>query len=199
MGYTDDSAGFNGGTSLSLISADFAKMIKRLQSTMQQAITDIINLLLIDKKQSQYINKFSIHMLEPMTEEDKNRQENLSSEIQLTSDVMNLVSDIDNQSIKFKILKAMLSNTITNTEVIDLIQQEIDSLDEEQEESEEDENLNFDADEMESNENESESGSSLNDFAMEQPVENENQPEETMTELPNMNDLGMNFADSTQF
>jgi len=200
MGYTDDAAGFNGGTSLSLISADFAKMIKRLQSTMEQAITDIINLLLIDKKQSKYINKFSIHMMTPMTEEDKNRQENLSSEIQLTSDVMNLVSDIDNQSVKFKILKALLSNTITNTEVIDLLQQEIDNLDaeqvEESEESIEDENLNFDI------ENSNDDGESINDFAMEKTnsePENQSNETETVSELPNMNDLGMDFADSTQF
>jgi len=157
-------------------------------------------LLWIDKKQSKYINKFSIHMMTPMTEEDKNRQENLSSEIQLTSDVMNLVSDIDNQSVKFKILKALLSNTITNTEVIDLLQQEIDNLDaeqvEESEESIEDENLNFDI------ENSNDDGESINDFAMEKTnsePENQSNETETVSELPNMNDLGMDFADSTQF
>jgi len=30
MGSTDDSTGFNGGTALSLISASFAKMVKRI-------------------------------------------------------------------------------------------------------------------------------------------------------------------------
>lgn len=204
MGFTDDAAGFNGGTSLSLISADFAKMIKRLQTTMTQAITDIINLLLIDKKQTQYINKFSIHMLEPMTEEDKNRQENMSSEIQLTSDVMSLVGDIDDPIVKFKMLKAMLANTITNSEVLDLLQQQIDKLEADAEEaagegdeSGDDLDMDFGDEDLSMGDESGGESSDLNQMALggssEQPSEGGSE------ELPNMNDLGMNFADSTQF
>ena len=125
MGDTDDSTGFNGGSALSLISSSFAKMVKRIQTTVIQSITDMINLLLLDKGQSDYIGKYSIHMVEPMTEEDRNRQENLSSEIQMASDIMNLLGDINDPVIKLKMLKALLSNSITNDEVMDLIQQQM--------------------------------------------------------------------------
>lgn len=216
MGDTDDSTGFNGGTSLSLISAKYAKRVKKIQAAMCQLVTDIINLMLIDKNQTKYINKFSIHMLEPMTEEEKNRQENLSSEIQMVSDVMNLVSDIDDPIIKLKMLKALLSGSITNTEVINLIQEQIDKLEQEaeenqveEEETEEDVDLNFDND---YNVN-VDTTSSFNDMATqgfeapsEEPTNTEIAAETTTAgaeeqigELPNMNDIGLDFADSTQF
>ena len=46
---TGDSTGFNGGTSLSLISARYAKMVKRIQNIICQMVTDAINIILIDK------------------------------------------------------------------------------------------------------------------------------------------------------
>ena len=218
MGVTDDSTGFNGGTSLSLISAKYAKRVKKIQQAMINMITDLINLLLVQKKQTKYINKFSIQMLKPMTEEEKNRQENLSSEIQMVSDVMNLTQDIEDPIIKLKMLKALLSNSITNTEVIDLIQEQIDALeaqieegnnpDDEEKSSDEDMDLNFDNDYHVSGGNNFNDDAS--DFASEFGGEEETGGEETATEepastggetvqLPSMNDIGLDFADSTQF
>ena len=126
FGDTDDGAGFNGGQSLSIISSRYAKMIKRIQNTMIQAITDIINLQLIDRKLDNYVNKFSIHMLPPTTQEEIDRRDNLSSKVQLSSDIMNMLADIQDPPTRLKILKSLLSNIITDGEIIDLIQQEID-------------------------------------------------------------------------
>ena len=72
---TDDSTGFNGGTSLSIISSRYAKSVKRIQNTLIQMITDAINLMLLDKGLDSYINKFTIHMLTPSTQEEIDRQE----------------------------------------------------------------------------------------------------------------------------
>ena len=47
---------------------------------------------------------------------------------------MRMVDGIEDEVIKLKILKALLSNAITNTEVIDLIQEQIDALELAQEE-----------------------------------------------------------------
>jgi len=181
---------------------------------MKQTITDMINVLLYDKQQTQYINKFSINMVGPMTEEDKNRQENLSSEIQVASDVMNLLGDIDDPVIKLKLLKALLSSCITNEEVIELIQEQIDELEAEQEGSEEssseEQDINIDfSDEGESSSSDFSGG--LNDFAsdgldlgneapsVETSVPEENGGEETVSGLPSMNEIGLDFADTTQF
>ena len=196
MGDTDDSTGFNGGTALSLTSAKYAKRIKKIQQVIIQMITDIVNLMLIDKKQTSYINKFSIHMLEPMTEEQKNRQENLSSEIQVVNDVMGLLSDMEDQVLKLKALKAMLSNVITNAEVIDLIQEQIDNIELQLEAQEEQE-------EEVSQESNMDLGIDLGEepAPSEQSAEFEEEPQEFggSEELPSMNEIGMNFADSAEF
>ena len=65
FGDTDDSAGFNGGESLSLISSRYAKMVKRIQNVICQIVTDIVNLMLIDKHLTKYVNKFTIRMQNP--------------------------------------------------------------------------------------------------------------------------------------
>ena len=130
FGDTDDAAGFNGGTSLSLISSRYAKMVKRIQNTMVQALTDAINIMLLDKGLDTYINKFTIHMLPPTTQEEIDRRDNLSNKVSIVNDIMNNLNDVEDTSLRLKILKSLLSNTITDNEVIDLIQEQIDLLDE---------------------------------------------------------------------
>lgn len=106
FGFTEDGAGFNGGQSLSIISSRYAKTIKRIQNTMVQTLTDAINLILIDKGLPHYINEFTLNMLPPTTQEDNDRRESLYNKVQLTQDIMNLVStDIDDRVTKLKVLK----------------------------------------------------------------------------------------------
>ena len=150
MGDTDDATGFNGGTSLSIVSSRYAKTIKRIQATMCQALTDTINILLIDRGLDNYVNKFSIHMQPPVTQEELDKRDNTSSKIQISDDVMRMVDGIEDEIIKLKILKALLSNAITNTEVIDLIQEQIDALELAQEEElnqDDNDDMNFGDDE----------------------------------------------------
>lgn len=147
MGDTDDSTGFNGGTSLSIVSSRYAKTVKRIQSAMCQALTDAVNILLIDRGLDNYVNKFSICMQPPVTQEELDKRDNTSSKVQLSSDVMNLVDGIEDEIVKLKILKALLSHAITNTEVIDLLQQQIDDLELQQaEESTPDDDLDMGGD-----------------------------------------------------
>lgn len=128
FGFVDDAAGFSGGQSLSIISSRYAKMIKRIQNTMCQMITDMINLILLDTHNEQYINNFTIRMLAPTTQEEIDRRENIVGKIGLISDVMNNLGDIENSETKLKILKTLLSSAINAPEVIQLIQEEIDGI-----------------------------------------------------------------------
>lgn len=140
---TEDSTGFNGGTSLSIISSRYAKMIKRIQNTMIQAITDAINLMLIDKGLDSYVNKFTLHMLNPTTQEEIDRRENISGKIQLTTDIMNMLGDmIDDNKSKIKVLKSLLSNILDNSEITEVLDAELEKLEEEEkEQSEETEDI----------------------------------------------------------
>ena len=126
FGRVDDAAGFSGGTSLSIISSRYAKMIKRIQNVIIQMLTDAINLILIDTDNQEYINKFKLRMLAPTTQEEVDRRDNVSSKVGLVSDIMNSLTDVEDVNTRLKILKSLLSDTLTNTEVISLIQDQID-------------------------------------------------------------------------
>ena len=128
FGKTSDGAGFNGGTSLAIQSSQYAKRIKFIQVVVIQMVTDIINLMLIDKGLDSYVNKFTLRMQSPTTQEQIDRQENQSSKIRIVSDVMSQLTEVENVTIKLKILKSLLAGTVTDNEVITLIQQQIDEL-----------------------------------------------------------------------
>jgi hypothetical protein len=136
LGDTEDSTGFNGGSSLSLISSRYAKSVKRIQNAYIQCITDAINLMLLDRGLYDYINRFTIRMQAPTTQEEKDRKDNMSSAINNIQSVMNLLDMVEDSQTKLEILKSLLSNTINNPSVIQSIQDEIDKIEEDGEESE---------------------------------------------------------------
>lgn len=132
FGNTEDSAGFNGGTSLSIISSRYAKMIKRIQNTIIQAVTDAINLMLIDKGLDSYVNEFTLHMQIPTTQEEIDRRESQSNKVQLVSDIMNMLSDIEDTTARVKILKSLLSTIVDDNEIMTIVQDYIDKQETEQ-------------------------------------------------------------------
>ena len=203
---TDDSTGFNGGTSLSVISSRYAKMIKRIQNTVCQAITDIINLMLLDSGLDNYVNNFTIRMQSPTTQEEKDRSENTSTRVGLISDIMNLLADIESPITKLKVLKSMLASAVTNTEVTTLLADEIKKL-----ESDEQEQITEESDLEDADLSDTEGAS---EFDLNQPldlssestpsasVETEVTPEvetSTSSELPSANDLGLDLTSPENF
>ena len=134
FGITDDSTGFNGGTSLTLISSKYAKRVKRIQNALIQMCTDLINLMLIDKGFDNRVNTFTLKMQSPTTQEEKDRKENEANTVNMIRDIMDLIGDIETPTTKLEILKALLSSVITDSTVIGLIQEEIDRLEQGEEE-----------------------------------------------------------------
>ena len=197
---TDDSTGFNGGTSLTIISSRYAKMIKRIQNTLIQAITDAINLMLLDKGLDNYINEFTIHMLPPSTQVEIDRRDNISGKIQLTSDIMNMIAEIEDPAAKLKILKALLGNVIDDTEVLEVIQEQINKLEEEGNIEETEEPVDdIPIDDMDTDFNPGMSSSGFNnDLLNDQPettaeTESEDSGEETI--LPTPDELGVDMSE----
>lgn len=202
-----DSAGFSGGQSLSIISSRYAKSVKRIQNTFIQAITDIINIRLIDKGLTNYINKFEIRMQSPTTQEDIDRRDNTSSKVQIASDIMNLTSSIEDSATKLKILKSLLSNVLNDSEVVQLIQEEIDKLETSSEEetdvdkedndmeeiSNQPLNLNSEANDAVTKDNATEEEAPIDNG---EPLDIDNEPKEE-TILPNISDIGIDFTQNT--
>ena len=119
--HTDDSTGFNGGESLAQISSRYAKRVKRIQDTIIQTLTDAINIILIDRDLDNYVNKFTLKMQPPTTSEEVAKRETMANRVQLTSDIMNNLGDIEDPVTKLKILKSLFSEYLNNTEVVELI------------------------------------------------------------------------------
>ena len=197
---TDDSTGFNGGTSLSIISSRYAKMIKRIQNTILQALTDAINLMLLDKGLDGYVNNFELHMLPPTTQEEIDRRDNLSNKVQLTSDVMNMLSDIEDPVTRLKILKNLLSKVIDDSEIVELLQEEIERMENEIEETpmEDTEDETTSDEPMDFNDTFGGSGNNETEFDNgEEPLEDEsNEDTQEYDVLPSGEDLGIDLSDS---
>lgn len=131
FGNTDDAAGFNGGSSLAIISSRYGKNVKKYQNIFCQMITDVINLFLIDKGMSNKIGKFTIRMQAPLTQEELDKRENLRNRMGVVNDVMSQISGVVNdETLKLKILKELLSQTLSDTNVVTLLQEHIDKLEE---------------------------------------------------------------------
>ena len=202
LGDTDDAAGFSGGESLALISSRYAKAVKRIQTVICQMVTDIINLMLIDKHCDKYIGKFTIKMVPPATKEEADRREALSNQLRNIADVKDLLSDIPDDTLKLKIIKELLSNAISNQEVIDCISNYIDtaeskeSLEVEDMETE-DKSLNNGApDSGFSGDSSSDiEDTEVDDFDINTDV-SDTKEDSADSYLPSPNDLGMDATDS---
>lgn len=198
FGFTEDGAGFNGGTSLSIISSRYAKMIKRGQASLCQMITDAINLFLIDRGMINYVNKFTIRMLPPTTQDEIDRRENSANKIRLVSDIMQLVDGINDEQAKFEILKSLLAEAIPNTEVTQILQEYINSFNSNQDEESsagddtalgiQDTDTEFDVSGLSTTEQPSEftAGEEVETQTIEQPEDN----------LPSPDELGLDFTNS---
>ena len=180
LGLNQDSGGFSAGESLALVSSNYGKNIKRIQNAFCQAITDAVNLMLLDKGLGEYVNNFTIKMQSPMTKEEKDRKENITTSLSNIREIMGLLENINEPASKLTIIKSLLANTISNDTIAIEIQKEIDKLDITEDEPQEVEN---------------------EDTLEAQPMaEIEEEPEEEINSedkvLPNFDELGVSFNEA---
>lgn len=130
FGQTGDSTGFNAGSSLTIISSRYGKTIKRLQSVMCELITDIVNLFLIDRGMTNYVNKFRIRMQTPVTQEEIDKRTNTDNRLKYIGDVMQQLNDVEDKTIKLKIYKSLLVDVVNDSQVISYLEDYIKKLEE---------------------------------------------------------------------
>lgn len=124
-GWTDDGAGFNGGTSLTILSSIYAKGVKRVQNAIIQAMTDAINLILINKGCKSYLNNFVLKMKVPSTQEEKDYREALGNRVNTISNMQSLFSEVEDKTNKLEILKTLVSTLNYGDELTSIIDKEI--------------------------------------------------------------------------
>lgn len=130
FGWTDDGAGFNGGTSLSILSSVYAKGVKRVQNAMIQALTDAINLFLLNKGFKSYLNNFTLKMKAPVTQEEIDYRAELTNKINAISSMQGLFTDIEDKPRRLRILKALLASLDYGDAINTEIEAEIKALEE---------------------------------------------------------------------
>ena len=130
FGWTDDGAGFNGGSSLTIISSVYSKGVKRIQNTILQAITDIVNLILLNKGCKSYLNNFVLKMRAPITQEELDYRENLNNRANAISSINSLFSDVEDKARRLTILKSLVSSLHLGDDVADILQKEIEAAEE---------------------------------------------------------------------
>ena len=204
LGDTSDAGGFDAGKSLAQSSSRYAKMVKRIQNTTINMITDMINLMLIDADLESYIGKFTIMMLAPTTQEAADRQTAIRERVGIVQDIMNIVStDVTDETTRLKILKSLLSNTIDDGDVLRLIQDEIDekerAAEEGVEESTSEESPELDETEDTGIDLEAELGldkiEPIDELTSEEPSQEPEEEDNDRIILPQPNSLGRDFTD----
>jgi hypothetical protein len=128
FGHTDDGAGFNGGQSLSIISSIYAKGVKRVQNALIQAITDAINLFLLNKGLKSYLNNFTLKMKAPVTQEEIDYRAEFTNKINAISSLQGLFTDVEDKVRRLRILKALIAPLNYGDEINAEIDAEIAAL-----------------------------------------------------------------------
>lgn len=108
-GWTDDAAGFNGGTSLAILSSEFAKSVKRIQNALIQMLTDAVNLFLLNKGLKSYLNNFTLKMKAPVTQEEIDYRNDFTNKINAISSLQGLFTDVEDKPRRLRILKALIA------------------------------------------------------------------------------------------
>lgn len=206
FGVTDDAAGFNGGSSLAIISSRYGKAIKRIQNTILQALTDAINLMLLNKGLDAYVNRFTLRMTTPITQETLDRRDSVSNQVRNVGDIMNELGDVETRSIKLKILKSLISPVITDPEVLEYLQEEIDKAEKEEQENA---TSSSPTDEMEGNipeprinvepmDQDEETAPERPGLEFDNLSDTEEEPEEESDYLPTPSELGQDLTDNSE-
>ena len=108
-GWTDDAAGFNGGSSLAILSSEFSKAVKRVQNALIQMLTDAINLFLLNRGCKSYLNNFTLKMKAPVTQEEVDYRNEFTNKINAISSLQGLFTDVEDRVRRLRILKALIA------------------------------------------------------------------------------------------
>jgi hypothetical protein len=137
-GWTDDAAGFNGGTSLAILSSEFAKSVKRVQNALTQMLTDAINLFLLNRGLKSYLNNFVLKMKAPVTQEEIDYRAELTNKITAISSLQGLFTDVEDKPRRLRILKALIATLNYGDAINTEIDAEIEAIEKAALESDED-------------------------------------------------------------
>lgn len=122
FGWTDDSTGFNGGSSLSIISSVFGRSIPLKQTAIIEGLTTLINIILLSEGKIDYVNEFTLKMLEPTTQESTDRKEEVKSKLDAAQQLFGLVDPyVSDDATKLKLILSLIPSDVKTEEFNEII------------------------------------------------------------------------------
>ena len=115
---------------MEVLSSEFAKSVKRVQNALIQALTDAINLFLLNKGLKSYLNNFTLKMKAPVTQEEIDYRNELTNKINAISSMQGLFTDVEDKVRRLRILKALLATLNYGDEINAEIDAEIKAIEE---------------------------------------------------------------------
>ena len=110
---------------MTIISSVYSKGVMRIQNSLIQAITDAINLFLLQRGYRSYINNFTLKMKAPVTQEEISYRESLSNKITALSNMNGLFSEVEDKVNKLNIIKVLVKSLDYGDELASIIDKEI--------------------------------------------------------------------------
>ena len=110
---------------MTIISSVYSKGVVRIQNALIQAITDAINLFLLQRGYRSYINNFTLKMKAPVTQEEISYRESLSNKITALSNMNGLFSEVEDKVNKLNIIKVLVKSLDYGDELVSIIDKEI--------------------------------------------------------------------------
>lgn len=131
--FVGDNAGFSGGQSLSIISSQYGKKVKRYQQVLCQMVKDLLTIYLFnDHLDEKWLGKFTVKMQAPVTQEEIDKINNVNNALRNASDVVNALGDLVDKPAKLKIMKSLLTGVITDQSIMKILDEQIDKLEKEE-------------------------------------------------------------------
>lgn len=135
----DIEGGLSAGSSLTKLDARYARTIKRIQNAYIQGITTLINLFALDKGLDDYVNKFDVKMVSPATTEDSEKDENMSTKMDLISSFIELLGEAYTEETKKEVFEYFVSTWLSDSTITEILSKDDEPEEEAMEDSEDEE------------------------------------------------------------
>ena len=118
----DAPEGLGNGTSLTKLSSRYAHTIMRIQNAYIAGITQLLNIMLMDKGLD-YTNRFKIKMVSPATIEDVERDEQLQNRLTQSGDILGLIESHVDDAGSLEVVKWLLTKYLNLPEVSAIVEE----------------------------------------------------------------------------
>lgn len=123
LGGDSEEGSLSAGTSLTKLDSRYARTIKRIQNAYICGIETLINLFALDKGMDDYVNNFKIKMTSPATTEDAERDEMLSTKLDLVDRFVQLLGDeqLTTPQTRKEVVMFFINNYLSEPDIAEIL------------------------------------------------------------------------------